>query len=232
VALPETRRSFVLAAGSRDPAERTRAFEVLVAAYSRGVRRHLRARWRLSEPDAEDAAQGFFTSVLERGTLQSFDPRRGRFRSYLLACLDSFASNARRRSRRQKRGGGAVHLSIEEAGPAGLPILDQKTLEGEFQREWARSVFTLGLEALTERCRGTPKEVALALFVRYDVEGEGTTYAALARELGLPPTQVTNHLAWARRAFREEVLRSLRAITASEAEFEAEARVLFGSEAL
>jgi hypothetical protein len=43
-------------------------------------------------------------------------------------------------------------------------------------------------------------------------------------------TQVTNHLHWARRELRKAVLETLRAITASEEEYRAEARALFGGE--
>jgi len=56
------------------------------------------------------------------------------------------------------------------------------------------------------------------------------TYGALAAELGLTPIQVTNYLAAARRSLRRLVLRRLRRLTASDAEFRAEARALFGIE--
>ena len=79
---------------------------------------------------------------------------------------------------------------------------------------------------------GDGKEVAFTLFERYDLEGaedpERPSYAQLAAETGLPVTQVTNHLHWARREFRAAVLENLREITASEAEFRAEARALLG----
>jgi hypothetical protein len=70
------------------------------------------------------------------------------------------------------------------------------------------------------------------LFARYDIDpdaaGARPTYAALGRELGRSVTDVTNELAWARRAFREIVLDLLRAICASDDEFRAEARDLLG----
>jgi hypothetical protein len=70
------------------------------------------------------------------------------------------------------------------------------------------------------------------LFSRYDVDpdsdGPRPTYAALARDLGRPVTDVTNELAWARRAIREIVLDLLRAICATDEEFRAEARDLLG----
>ncbi|HEY7924248.1 MAG TPA: hypothetical protein VII62_13770, partial [Vicinamibacteria bacterium] len=55
-------------------------------------------------------------------------------------------------------------------------------------------------------------------------------YATLAREFALPVTQVTNHLAWARRELRRLVLERLRELTASEDEYRAEARGLLGEE--
>jgi hypothetical protein len=45
---------------------------------------------------------------------------------------------------------------------------------------------------------------------------------------GLPVTQVTNHLAWARREFRRHVLAALRSLTGSEEEFRLEVRELLG----
>ena len=46
----------------------------------------------------------------------------------------------------------------------------------------------------------------------------GITYADLAREFGIPETQVTNHLAFARREFRRLLLEKLREITVSDEE--------------
>lgn len=61
-------------------------------------------------------------------------------------------------------------------------------------------------------------------------ERERPTYGALAAEFGLTSIQVTNYLAAARRSLRRLVLRRLRRLTASDAEFRAEARALFGIE--
>ena len=51
---------------------------------------------------------------------------------------------------------------------------------------------------------------------------------ALAAELGLTATTVTNHLAAMRRQFRKHVLNRLRDLTTTEEEFEFEARRLLG----
>jgi DNA-directed RNA polymerase specialized sigma24 family protein len=238
LAFPQTHRSVVLGVRSADPRERARSLDALVTAYWRPVLRHVRARCRGREEEAEDLAQGFFANALEKGWLERYDPARGRFRSYLLACLEAYVANERRAGRRLKRGGGRAFVPLETAGPDGesreLPIPDGTDLEAEFQREWARGLFALAVEALRARCTGTGRAVAFALFERYDIEGasapERPRYVQLAAEFGLPVTQVTNHLHWARRELRAVVLEKLREITASEEEFRTEARALLGVE--
>ena len=54
------------------------------------------------------------------------------------------------------------------------------------------------------------------------------TIERLAAEFELPVTQVTNHLAWARREFRRIVLDRLREMTGSDEEFREEAKDLLG----
>jgi RNA polymerase sigma factor (sigma-70 family) len=236
LAFPETHRSVVLAVRSRDPEERARALDILIRAYWRPVFKHLRAKWRADDGRAEDLAQGFFAAALEKGWLERFDPEKGRFRTFLLSCLDAYAANELRAARRQKRGGDTTRVPLEVEDEEGtlreIPVKDPADLEAAFQREWARSLLALAVEALKKSCQGTSKEVAFTLFERYDLEGsdssERPSYAQLASELGLPVTQVTNHLHWARREFRAAVLEALREITASEAEFRAEARSLLG----
>jgi len=238
VAFPETHRSVVLAVRSPDQQERARALEAVVAAYWRPVYRHVRARWRVPDEEAEDLAQGFFATALEKGWLARYEPARGRFRTYLLACLEAFVANQRRDGRRLKRGGGVTLVPLESQDADGetreLQLADGSDLEAEFQREWSRSLFALAVQALRQRCLGTSREVAFALFERYDLEdhdvSERPRYADLAAEFSLPVTQVTNHLHWARLELRRTVLEKLRGITASEREFRAEARALFGAE--
>ena len=239
MAFPQTHRSVVLAIRSASPDERARALDVLVEAYWRPVFRHVRARWRQDDEDARDLAQGFFAAALEKEWLAKFDPERGKFRTYLLTCLDGFVAKERRAGRRLKRGGDAAFVPLETTGEDGetreLPLPDGTDLEAQFRREWARSLFSLAVESLRARCASMGKDVAFTLFERYDIDGaeasDRPSYAQLAAEHDLPVTQVTNHLHWARRELRAAVLQKLREITASEAEFRSEARALLGVEA-
>jgi hypothetical protein len=85
---------------------------------------------------------------------------------------------------------------------------------------------------LRERCAETGRTAPFAVFERYDLDREegAPTYAELGRELGLPVTQVTNHLSAMRREFRRHLLETLRELCASDDEFLQEARLVLGRE--
>ena len=232
---PATRWSAIEAARSADPAERRRALDRIVSAYWKPVYKYIRARWRRSGDEAQDLTQEFFASLIDRGTLDAFDPRRARLRTFLRACVDALVANADRDARRLKRGGGAPLLSLEfeladgELAKTGLPAPER--LEEFFEKEWIRSLFEMAVEQLRAECGARGRELPFRLFERYDLEDEEprrTTYAALAEEFGIAATDVTNHLAFARREFRRITLALLRETTATEDEFRREARSLLG----
>ena len=237
-AFPPTRQSVVAATRGDDADARRAAFEVLIALYWRSVYSHLRMKWRAQPADAEDLAQEFFARAMARGFFDDYDPARARFRTFLRTCLDRFVANARRGERRLKRGGGAKALSLDFAGAerdlaaATMDAAPESDGDAWFDREWVRSLFADAVEALRAECAGTPREIRFRVFERHDLApGDGTPrpgYWALGEELGLPVTQVTNHLAWARRELRRLVLDRLRSLSGSDAEFRAEAEDLFG----
>jgi len=127
-----------------------------------------------------------------------------------------------------------------------------------FHREWMRTLFARAVDTLREQCAESGREGQFAVFERYDLydvdrdrAGEPgyadlpnadpdagdapsaparPSYADLSNELGIPVTKVTNDLHAMRRRFRAIVLDTLRELTATEEEFRAEARDLFGVE--
>jgi RNA polymerase sigma factor (sigma-70 family) len=236
-AFPATRLSVLEAVRAADPERRRLAWEALVLAYWRPVYKWLRLRFRLSREDAEDLTQGFFARALEKGFFDAYDPARGRFRTFLRACLEGYAANQHAAARREKRGGGALHLALDFAAAEGELPAAASTADADpdawFQREFVRALFAQAVADLRRRCEREDRAQRFAAFERYDLrpasDAERPSYAALAAELGTSVSQVTNHLAWARREFRRSVLETLRALTASDEEFRAEARAIFGS---
>ena len=237
-AFPTTRRSVIDATRDENADVRRAAFDALVAAYWRSVYTHLRLKWRAQPADAEDLAQEFFARAMARGFFDGYDPARARFRTFLRTCVDRFAANARRGERRLKRGGGAAPLALEfvaaerELAAATAGAAPEADSDAWFDREWVRSLFAEAVAELRAASMGTPHEIRFVVFERHDLAPAAGTprpsYRALGDEFGLPVTQVTNHLAWARRELRRLVLDRLRTLSGSDAEFRAEAEDLFG----
>ena len=234
---PETSWSAVLGVRSEDQALRARSLETLAEVYWKPVYKHVRLRWGRSPEDAQDLTQEFFSRALEKGFFDAWDPARGRFRTFLRVCLDGFLANEAKHAGRQKRGGGALHLPLEFQRAEGeitmAPIPSPENIERHFDAEWTRALFELTVESLRMACEREGKMEIFRVFERYDLEAsdqQRPTYAALASELGIAATQVTNHLAWARRRFRALLLARLRSLCATDEEYRKEARSLLGIE--
>jgi RNA polymerase sigma factor (sigma-70 family) len=235
-AFPLTRASVVHATGSDDPRLREQAWATLIRSYWKPVYKYIRIQWSAAEQDAEDLTQEFFTRAMQGDFFERFDPARARFRTYLRTCLHGFLVNERKAARRQKRGGGFDLVSLDfplaERELAGASPYAGADPEEYFRQESIRSLFGLAVEEVRARCEAAGKRTHFAVFERYDlthVPAENRpTYAQLAQEFGIPVTQVTNYLAFARREFRRAVLEILREISGTESEFRLEAIELLG----
>jgi DNA-directed RNA polymerase specialized sigma24 family protein len=233
---PETRRSAIAAVASDDEIERSRALEIIIAAYWKPAYKYIRLKFGKSNEDAKDLTQGFFTRAIEKDFFRPYDPAKARFRTFLRTCLDGFVANEEKAAHRLKRGGNTQLLSLDfESAEGELRKIDPpapETLDDYFEKEWARSFFSVTLEALRGECLTAGKNVHFELFQRYYLGDAGheerVTYDQLAAETGLPVTSITNYLAFARREFRRIALDRLREITATESEFRREARSLLG----
>lgn len=238
---PPTRHSVIEAVRSIDGEERERALEALCAAYWKPVYKYIRLRWNRPADEAQDLTQGFFLEVLERELLEKFDFRKSRLRTYLRVCVDSFVSNEHKAASRMKRGGHVPHVALDFTAaeeeldgttmdPAAIP--SQESLEEFFEKEWVRSLFGLAVEELHQLCVARERERTFRLFEAYDLDGdEKISYQQLSNDYGIPVTDVTNALSWARREFRRIALERLRELCGSDEEFQREARAAFGWDA-
>lgn len=231
---PPTRHSVVLAAQSDDPAARSRAVAAIAATYWKPIYKYARLKWNLATEDAADFTQEFFTRLLEREFLDAYDSNKGRLRTFLRTCADHLFANQTRNSMRLKRGAGntCFSLDFEEAEQELANVPNSESPEDCFDKEWVRSLFTLGLQRLRANCETSGKVIHFDLFERYDLGDPDPrpSYAQLATEFGLAATDVTNYLSFARREFRRCVLDQLREMTATDEEFRREARALLGVE--
>ena len=213
---------------------RRRAFETMIAAYWRPVYKYVRLRWNKDVEEARDLTQIFFFRLLEKDFLAAFDQRQARLRTFLRMCVDRLVANEdKARSDRSAAEARILKLLDFEAAEGELRHLDipsPETVEDFFEREWARSVFSLSVERLKDECEERGKQKHFDLFEFYDIEEEDKqlTYAQVAERLGVKATDVTNYLAYVRREFRRIVLEQLREMTGSEEEFQREARTLLG----
>ena len=191
--VPATRWSQVVLAGGDDAAGRS-ALEWLFRMYGEPLRAHVRrAGWR----DDEEILQDFWVALLERRAMLTVDAARGRFRSWLLTCLDHFLADRAATVAAGKRGGGRT--------TAGLPTEDLfadpdavDPAQG-FDRAWAAQLLArakerLGQEADDQRFR------ALAPFLL--ANGDATAYRTAGASLGLGEGAVKVAVHRLRLAFR------------------------------
>lgn len=227
---PPTRASIVAGLTDASADARALAADVLARGYWSPVVALLELRWHMERADAEDVAQDFFAAAFAKEWLARYEPSRGRFRTFLRTLLDRFTADDARARSRIKRGGGATPLALDDA--LAVPSDAPDETDARIHAEWVRSMLHVALDALHAEADANGKGVHVALFEAYDVDdlpdAQRPTYRALAERFAIPETQVTNHLHWARRAYRRHVLDTLRAFAGTDEEFREDASDLLG----
>jgi RNA polymerase sigma-70 factor (ECF subfamily) len=215
-----TQWSLVLAART-DEAQRSnarKAFEALCRAYWYPIYAFVRHRGYDSD-EAQDLTQSFFARVIETDGLASADPRRGRFRSYLLGAIKHFLANEWHRSRTQKRGGRVSFLDLDALDPAArFALAEDRTHDPDasFDREWAHETIARALARLRAeseaRGRGEWFEA-----LRGSLVGEAPARSATAARLGTTEGALKTAVHRLRRRYRE-LLRAEIAETVADAD--------------
>jgi RNA polymerase sigma factor (sigma-70 family) len=183
-----------------------------------------------SVDEAQDLTQGFFAFFIERGDVSAADPRRGRFRSFLLTAFKHFMSNERDRQHALKRGGGHQLLSFDvdaiESRYA-ADVTKDISPESVFERNWARGVIDRSLAMLRAECEEAGKATLFAHLQTFLVgEKSAGGYAGVAESLGTSEGAIKVTVHRLRRRMRE-LLKSEIALTVSEdSEIDEELRYL------
>ncbi|MEZ5304850.1 MAG: sigma factor [Verrucomicrobiales bacterium] len=185
---PETRWSLVVAAAdAADEPAAKRALGELCAIYWYPVYSFFRGRGE-SPGDAEDLTQEFFAAFIRRRSVETVAPERGKLRAFLLASAKNFLVSEKRKEQTQKRGGGAVPVSIDmnlaEGKFAGEPRDPAANPEEEFDRAWARTLIGRVRDQMGESYVAAGKAELAAALLPYLDAGDEPPYRDLARQTG------------------------------------------------
>jgi RNA polymerase sigma factor (sigma-70 family) len=184
--------------------------------------------------NARDLTHDFFARLLAGHALDSLDPGRGRFRSYLLGAVKHFLTDVRDRERAAKRGGGqapisldrpAGHADAEQGSSPGLQIADPSGLPPDafFDREWALAVLSLVLTKLGQEAETlSQRERFETLKPWLTGDAAHLSQADAAARLAISPQAVRVAIHRLRASFRQLVKSVIAETVAEEADVSAE----------
>ena len=92
---------------------------------------------------AKDLTQGFLGAFVEKDYLRTVSPEAGRFRSFVMACLEHFLSDQRDRDRAVKRGGRYNFVQAEDDLRCAAPAPDRAFFKG-----WALTILERAVDRL------------------------------------------------------------------------------------
>ena len=232
-----TRWSLISAVRSGDAPRVHEALETLCRSYWYPLYAYVR-RLGQGPEDAADLTQGFFAHLLEKELLTRADPERGRLRNFLLTAMQCYLRDDWRKNQRQKRGGGAEMISIDELIAEGLYAREPSsnvTPETLYHRRWALTLLERTLVSLRSSYTEQGKAALFdalkpALTEDPDAASAAETGANLDMTAGAVRVAVTRLRARYRERLLAEVAASMDVHT--EAEVKEEIEALFRAVAL
>lgn len=196
-----TRWSMILAA--RDPVGARAALGELCHVYWFPLYAYVRRRGYSAE-DAQDLTQTFFARLLEKNWLDTVAPEKGRFRAFLLAALKHFLANEWDKAQAQKRGGGAIPVSLDAETRYQREPLNELSPDRLFDRQWALALLDIVLNRLRDE-HDTAEKRRLFEALRGTLTGDQPEagYAELGRQLGLNEGAIKVAVHRLRKRYRE-----------------------------
>lgn len=186
--------------------------------------------------DAQDLTQSFFAYLIEHKIYARVNPRKGKFRSFLLASLKNLLADAHDRAQTLKRGGGRECLplneeQVEEAESlfqTHCPFAGSTDEDRLFERTWAETLVAGALCRLAAGYKGESKEKLFEELKMFLTGGADPlpTYAELAARLGAPASTLRSDVTRLRARYRETLRAEVRRTVERESEVEGELREL------
>lgn len=216
---PSTRWTLIRKAGGLNP----ESLERLVYLYWKPAYCYLRAAGRRSVEDAKDLTQDFFTRLVERKDWERLSPERGSFRGFLKRALKNFLIDASRREQARQPSSRFLFRFDEVRDEPASPDPDRA-----FEVEWVRTVLRDSIGDLEDRLRKDGSARVFEVFRMYclpeggkggpgessrfieGLDSSESTYADVARKLGLRESDVRKRLSRCRSLLREIVMERIR----------------------
>jgi RNA polymerase sigma factor (sigma-70 family) len=227
-----THWSIVLAAGRGDAAQSAAALEQLCQRYWHPIYAFIRRRGS-DRHEAEDLTQAFFAHLLDKESLKKVDPRKGKFRNFLLASLTNFLTNEWDKRTAWKRGGRSHIISLDDAAAEECYLreaIEPASPEKLFDRRWAALLIEATLATLKQEYA---KENKSELFAKLEPGLIGDLnpgwLIGVAQGLGMSEVSLRVALHRLRRRFGELLRREIAQTVASAKDVDDEIRQLFSA---
>ena len=226
-----THWSVVLAAGQPESPEAARALETLCRTYWYPLYAYVRRRGAGPE-DAQDLSQEFFARLLVKDYLARANPRKGKFRSFLLAGLKNFLCDEWDKAGRLKRGGGQKVISLDQLAAEDRyrwEPADDMTPERLFERSWAATLLEGAARRLREEYVAAGKAGLYEQLTEFRLDApEPRAYAEAAAQLGLSESAVKSAIRRLRQRHHQLVRDEIAQTVSDPAEVDDEIRHLLG----
>jgi RNA polymerase sigma-70 factor (ECF subfamily) len=187
-----------------------------------------------SSHDAQDLTQEFFARLLQKGWLDSVEPDRGRFRTFLIMALKRFLANEWDKGRAAKRGGGHVIVPLDAESAEERYLADPASslpADHLYERRWALTLLEQALTRLRGEYEDDGRGGDFSRLKEFLTRERGEIpYAAIAREGGMTEGAARVAVHRLRKRFRE-VFRAAIADTVSNAE-DVDAEIRYVAEVL
>ncbi len=191
----QTHWSVVLSAAQSESTEADLALEKLCRNYWLPLYAYVRRKGHNSH-DAQDLTQEFFSRLLKNKSFSGADPRKGRFRTYLLGALNHFLADEWDKARALKRGGGVVVVSLDDTQCVEHALAreeaSEQTAEMTYDRRWSLTILERALARLKEDFVKAGKLRQFDLLKQFLTDAASSTeYDSVAAQLEM----TSNHIA-------------------------------------
>lgn len=170
---------------------------------------------------AQDITQEIFLKLVEGKLLHHVEPRRYRFRHYLIRTVKNQWFSILRESKAQKRRpvGGIQRLDdiLAEAGPYLEPIAHGRP-EDAFWRQLAREILNATVRQVKQECESAGLATHFAIFASRHLEHPPATWEAIGLRHQLTGQQAANLAQTVLKRFRKTLIKQLELECENEAE--------------